>query len=165
MVDVTSPSRESLPYVLSVLAFTFLIRLCWQTASIWAIAAVPPVFVLVLFLGNRQKTGPYHPHSLRTAWYDAMINFLYVFTLLYLTDARGDLRLLDARERRGDIGLGRMRPAQREPRERANIPLGPARLRGAQRGGGHCASRAGRRLRATASRRFGKPSCRYREKS
>lgn len=85
MVDVTSPSRESLPYALSVLAFTFLILLCRQTASIWAIAAVPPVFVLVLFLGNRQKTGPYHPHSLRTAWYGAMINFLYVFTLLYLT--------------------------------------------------------------------------------
>ena len=77
--------RESLANAMSVLLFTFFVRLYRQTAKGWIVALLPTAFVLLLWIGGRSRKAPYRAHSMRTLWYGAMTNFLYVFSLFYFT--------------------------------------------------------------------------------
>jgi len=85
LYEKTKLHMDAFLSTLSILIFTFFVRFYRQTANIWIVAFIPLTFFIMLFLGNLFKERPYRAHSLRSFWYGATINFIYVFTLFYYT--------------------------------------------------------------------------------
>ena len=85
--------KQSLLYATSILISTFSLRLYRQTTTKWTLVVLLIAFALMLFGGTKYKQQPYRPHSMRTLWYGAITNYLYVFSLLSFTSS-GDSKNL-----------------------------------------------------------------------